>query len=83
LDYNYQDKERKHMDKETAKCIEIMRNLVSDIQGAPYPGEEMKSELYSIWYEHVQRDAVNAFEYLDEHFTDKNEIKKTIDKLFK
>ena len=71
------------MVKDVAKCIEIMRNLVSDIQGAPYPGDEIKSELYSIWYEHVQRDAVNAFEYLDEHFTDKNEIKKTIDKLFK
>lgn len=71
------------MDKQLIKCIEIMKNLVSDIQGAPYPGEEVKPELYSIWYEHVQRDAVNAFEYLEENFSDKMEIKKTIDKLFK
>ena len=33
------------MDKQLQKCIEIMRNLVSDIQGAPYPGEEVKPEL--------------------------------------
>lgn len=71
------------MDKKTQKCIEIMRNLVSDIQGAPYPGEEVKPELYSIWYEHVQRDAVNAFEFLDENYPDKTEISKTLDKIFK
>ncbi len=71
------------MDKKLQNCIEIMRNLVSDIQGAPYPGEEIKQELYSIWYEHVQRDAVNAFEFLDENYPDKSEIKKTLDKIFK
>ncbi|MCQ2611837.1 MAG: hypothetical protein MJ169_08835 [Treponema sp.] len=71
------------MDKKTLECIELLRTLVSDIQGAPYPGEEVNPKLYSIWYEHVQRDAVNAFEFLDENFPDKKEISKTIDKLFK
>ncbi|MCI6797887.1 MAG: hypothetical protein ACI4MA_04290 [Treponema sp.] len=71
------------MDKQLQKCIEIMRNLVSDIQGAPYPGEEVKPELYAIWYEHVQRDAINAFEFLDEHFPDRADFTKSIDKIFK
>lgn len=71
------------MDKKLQECVKIMRNLVSDIQGAPYPGEEIKPELYSIWYEHVQRDAVNAFEFLDENYPDKSDISKSIDKLFK
>ena len=53
------------MDKKMSKCIELMRLLVSDIQGAPFVGDEFSTELYSIWYEHAQRDAVNAFEYLD------------------
>mgnify|MGYP006365284131 FL=1 len=71
------------MDKKLQECVKIMRNLVSDIQGAPYPGEEVKPELYSIWYEHVQRDAVNAFEFLDENYPDKSDISKSIDKMFK
>ncbi len=65
------------------KCIELMRLLVSDIQGAPFPGNELTGELYSIWYEHAQRDAVNAFEYLDENFTNHDEIIKAIDNLLK
>lgn len=71
------------MDKKLEKCIEIIRTLVSDVQGVPYFGEEVKPELYSIWYEHVQRDAVNAFEFLDENYPDKNEIGKSLDKIFK
>ena len=71
------------MDKKMTKCIELMRLLVSDIQGAPFPGNELTGELYSIWYEHAQRDAVNAFEYLDENFTNHDEIIKAIDNLLK
>lgn len=71
------------MDKKMTRCIELMRLLVSDIQGAPFPGDDFSTELYSIWYEHAQRDAVNAFEYLDEHFTDRDEIIKAIDSLLK
>ena len=53
------------MDKKTMKCIQMMRDLVSDIQGAPFPGGEFKSELYEIWYEHAQKAAVECFEYLN------------------
>ena len=68
------------MDKNLEKCLEIIKNLVSDVQGAPYPGDEVKPELYAIWYEHCQRDAV---EFLDENFPDKTDIGKTLDKIFK
>ena len=71
------------MDKKMSKCIELMRLLVSDIQGAPFVGDDFSTELYSIWYEHAQRDAVNAFEYLDENFTNREEIIKAIDSLLK
>ena len=71
------------MDKKMSKCIELMRLLVSDIQGAPFPGNGMESELYAIWYEHAQRDAGVAFEYLDENFTNRDEIIKAIDSLLK
>ena len=71
------------MDKNLEKCLEIIKNLVSDVQGAPYPGDEVKPELYAIWYEHYQRNAVNAFEFLDENFPDKTNNKKTLDKIFK
>ena len=71
------------MDKKMSKCIELMRLLVSDIQGAPFVGDDFSTELYSIWYEHAQRDAVNAFEYLDENFTTREEIIKAIDSLLK
>ncbi len=71
------------MDKKMSKCIELMRLLVSDIQGAPFVGEGFSPELYNIWYEHAQRDAVNAFEYLDENFTNREEIIKAIDSLLK
>ena len=71
------------MDKNLEKCLEIIKNLVSDVQGAPYPGDEVKPELYAIWYEHCQRDPVDAFEFLDENFPDKTDIGKTLDKIFK
>ena len=47
------------MDKKTKQCIKMLRDLVSDVQGAPFPGGELKSELYEIWYEHAQRAAVD------------------------
>ena len=43
--------------------------MLSDlVQGAPYPGDDIKSELYTIWYEHAQRAAVECFEFLDANF---------------
>lgn len=71
------------MDKKMSKCIELMRLLVSDIQGAPFVGDGFNPELYSIWYEHAQRDAVNAFEYLDENFTNREAVIRAIDQLLK
>ncbi len=72
------------MDKKTKECVKMLRELVSDVQGAPFPGDEIKSELYSIWYEHAQRAAVSCFEFLDENFPkDQKELDKSIDKLFK
>lgn len=66
------------------KCIEMMRDLVSDVQGAPFPGGDLKSELYEIWYEHAQRAAVECFEFLDANYPqEQKDVEKTIDKLFK
>jgi len=71
------------MDKKTKKCVEMLRQLVSDVQGAPYPGEDIKGELYSIWYEHAQKAAVTCFEYLDENFPeDSKDVNTKINKLF-
>lgn len=72
------------MDKKTKQCVQMLRDLVSDVQGAPFPGDDLKSELYSIWYEHAQRSAVACFEYLNDNFPqEQKELDKTIDKLFK
>jgi hypothetical protein len=54
------------MDKEGFK---IMRRLISDIDGAPYPNG-VNDELYTIWYEHVQLIAQEALEFLNEHDED-------------
>lgn len=74
----------KKTDKKTKECIKMLRSLVSDVQGAPFPGGEIKSELYSIWYEHAQRAAVACFEFLNDNFPEEHdELEKSIDKLFK
>ncbi|MCI5829392.1 MAG: hypothetical protein UHY90_11365 [Treponema sp.] len=65
------------------ELTKLMRQLVSDVQGAPFPGPNFEPELYSIWYEHVQRGAQNCFEYLDEHFPiDNTEFKNSLNKMF-
>lgn len=70
------------MDKKTIDCIKMLRDLVSDVQGAPYPGDDIKSELYTIWYEHAQRAAVECFEYLDANFPmEQRELNNSIDKM--
>ncbi|HAH63310.1 MAG TPA: hypothetical protein DCL73_14580 [Treponema sp.] len=72
------------LDKKLRECIKIMRDLISDVQGAPYPGDDIKSELYSIWYEHAQRAAVECFEYLDANFpTEQKELDDSINKILK
>lgn len=59
----------KKMDKEG---YAIMKQLVSDVQGAPYPND-VNNELYGIWYEHAQQIAIQCLEYIDKNFpNDKN-----------
>lgn len=71
------------MDKKSKQCIQMLRDLVSDVQGAPFPGDEVKSELYKIWYEHAQKAAVDCFEFLDNNYPEEQkELDKSIDKLF-
>ena len=71
------------MDKKTKECIKMLRDLVSDVQWAPFPGGEITSELYSIWYEHAQKAAVECFEFLSANFPkEQAELTKSIDKLF-
>ena len=60
------------MDKKFTECAQRLRKLVSDIQGAPYPGE-VQGELYFIWYEHVQKSALDCYEFLDKNFP--NDVK--------
>ena len=47
--------------KRTTELVALMRQLVSDVQGAPYPGSDFEPELYQIWYEHLQKNAQNCF----------------------
>lgn len=72
------------MTKKYETCIKMLRQLVSDVQGAPYPSENFEPELYKIWYEHVQRAAVECFEFLDDNFPqEKENFDKTLKKMFK
>jgi len=69
------------MDKKTKQCIKMLQDLVSDVQGAPFPGGEIKSELYSIWYEHAQRSAQTCIEFINDTFAkEQKEAKKTLAK---
>ncbi len=54
------------MDKKLRECGEKLRKIVSDVQGAPYPGA-VDEELYMIWYEHIQKTAMECFEFLNEN----------------
>lgn len=55
------------MDTKLDKCVAMMRQLVSAVQGAPYPSA-IENELYTIWFEHIQRSAIDCFEFLDANF---------------
>ena len=71
-------------DENGEKLLSMIRLLVSDVQGAPFPRKDFEPELYSIWYEHVQRDAQECFEFVNENYpADKEGINKTIGKMFK
>ena len=55
-----------------AEGLAILKQLVSDVQGAPFPND-VNSELYQIWYEHAQRVAIRCLEYLDVNFPELKE----------
>lgn len=44
--------------------LALLRQLMCDVEGAPFPGR-VSRELYAIWYEHAQRSAQEALEYLN------------------
>ena len=49
----------------------------------PFPGGDIDTELYAIWYEHAQKAAVECFEFLNANFPkEQKELNKSIDKLF-
>ena len=71
------------MDRKAKQCIQMLRDLVSDVQGAPFPGGDINTELYSIWYEHAQKAAVECIEFLNANFPkEQKDLNKTINKLF-
>lgn len=43
--------------------LALLRQLMSDVEGAPFLGD--RDELYAIWYEHAQKSAQEALEYLN------------------
>lgn len=64
--------------------VTMIRQLVSDVQGAPYPGQGFEPEVYRIWYEHVQKNAQDCYEFLDANFPlESKEFNQSIDKMFK
>ncbi len=46
------------------KASDIIVELVSSLQGAPYPST-INNELYSIWYEHAQIAAQEALHFVE------------------
>lgn len=46
------------------KSLDLLRQLMSEIEGAPFPGE-LNPELYAIWYEHAQSKAQEALEFIN------------------
>ncbi|AEJ18314.1 hypothetical protein [Gracilinema caldarium] len=46
------------------KASDIIVDLVSSLQGAPYPSS-INNELYTIWYEHAQIAAQEALHFVE------------------
>lgn len=55
------------------KASDIIVELVSSLQGAPYPST-INNELYTIWYEHAQIAAQEAL-----HFVERKRAKEAKD----
>lgn len=72
------------MDKRGKECIKMLRELVSDVQRAPFPSDDLRPDLYKIWYEHAQRAAVACFEFLNDNFPEEQaELNRTLERVFK
>ena len=56
------------MDKKTKACLNKLQDLISEVQGAPFPTDIVQSDLYQIWYEHAQRSVVSCIEFVGESF---------------
>ncbi|MEE0132319.1 MAG: hypothetical protein U0I22_00780 [Treponema sp.] len=70
------------MDSKLDECIGKLRTLVSDVQGAPYPST-IENELYTIWFEHIQRSAMDCFVFLNENFPQEpEEISQSLEGIF-
>lgn len=64
------------------ECIGKLRALVSDVQGAPYPSA-IENELYTIWFEHIQRSAMDCFVFLNENFPQEAEsVSESLEGIF-
>ena len=81
---NQRDYVDKNCKEEEQECLRLMRQLVSDVQGAPYPGDGLEVEVYAIWYEHAQRYAGQCLEFINSNFPlEQKIISKSIEKLLK
>ena len=70
------------MDSKLEECIGKLRALVSDVQGAPYPSA-IENELYTIWFEHIQRAPMDCFVFLNENFPQEpDEISQSLEGIF-
>lgn len=63
------------MNKFDKEGYQILKQLVSDVQGAPYPNV-IENELYRIWYEHAQNVAIQCLEYIDRNFPQEKDDEK-------
>lgn len=66
---------RNNMKKMDSEGYTILKQLVSDVQGAPYPNV-IENELYRIWYEHAQVVAIQCLEYIDRNFPKDKDAEK-------
>ncbi len=70
--------------RQQKKCLELMRRLISEIQGAPYSKDCIDPELYEIWFEHAQKTAVECFQFVNENDPkEQRKVAKSIDKILK
>ncbi len=70
------------MNDKTKMYLDKLRQLVSDVQGAPYPSDDFQPELYKIWYEHVQKSATDVLEFLGDNYPEKeNDFSELLENL--